>query len=269
VQAPFRITFPLEGLRDRDLAKAELRVLIAALAAVNLQAFERNALPTLAAAPVALTEARSRLMPANQEEWRDASTALDTGYLDGPSAVAWRVAELQAKGAGAVPEIVDDGARVRFVVRLPDGQREDVAPVRGRPLAPRLRVSFLLDLFKSKAQEPMSHEALRVLLQAVTLIDVLYLSAHPETPPIYASGVRYREEPSGAEDWQDIPTCLRRKVADCDDVACWRAAELIAQGIPARPDFEIQRGENGSVLYHIVTRTPRGTEDPSYVMGMR
>lgn len=267
--SPFRITFPVEDLQDRELAKAQLSVLVDALASVNLCEMSANhGFPTLDAARVGLTDARSALLPKNQEEWKDAPTALASGLISPPSAVAWRVAELRAKGIQAEPDVLDDGRLLRFVVKMPGGQIEDVAPSAGRPVFQRMRISFLLDLFKSKAQEALSHKCLASLLQAVTMLDVLYLKTHPNTPKIYESGVRYREEPTGAEDWQDVPTCLRRKFSDCDDLACWRAAELIVQGESAKPDFEIQRmGER--VLYHIVTRTARGTEDPSYIMGMR
>lgn len=267
----FRITFPLDDLTDRDLAKAQISVLLTALANVSAQEIARagKGFPTLAAAPVVPTDTRSRLRPANQEEWKDTRTALLTGMVEPFSAVAWRVAELNARGVRAAPEIVDAGRNVRAVVRWPDGRIEDVAPSAGISLARRMRISFLLDLFKSKAQEAESHEALKVLLQAVTINDVLYLQTHPNTPKLYDSGVFYREEPGGCEDWQDIPTSLRRGRCDCDDVACWRAAELIVQGVPASADFEIQRSRDGKVLYHIITRTAHGTEDPSYILGMR
>lgn len=266
----FRITFPLEDLKDRELAEAELLILLSALATLDLQYLRRNPrAPTLAAAPVLLTDARSRLLAPNQEEWKDASTALSTGRLDAPSAVAWRIAELQARGIATAPDVVSAGSGYRFLVKLPNGQTEDVAPSAGRPYFDRVRISFLLNLFKSRAQEPLSHEGLRVLLQALTMIDVLYLQTHPGTPKLRDSGVVYREEPPGAEDWQDIPTSLRRRVADCDEWGPWRAAEHIVEGRKAMADFDMQRQPDGRVLYHIVTRTERGTEDPSYEQGMR
>lgn len=247
-------------------------MLLAALAAVNAEeiARARGRFPSLAAAHVLLTEDRSALRPRNQEEWKDARTALLTGEIDPFAAVAWRVGELAAKGIGASPEIVDAGRLLRPVVRLADGSMEDAAPSKGIPLARRMRISFLLDLFQSKAQEPESHEALRILLHALTTIDVLYLKTHPNTPRLYESGVFYREEPGGCEDWQDIPTSLRRGRIDCDDCAPWRAAEIIVhEGLPASADFELQHTKDGKALYHIVTKSPRGTEDPSYFLGMR
>jgi hypothetical protein len=52
-------------------------------------------------------------------------------------------------------------------------------------------------------------------------------------------------------------------------LACWRAAELQAQGIAAHPVFVWRKMKNGSHLYHIVVRWPDGRlEDPSKRLGM-
>ena len=100
------------------------------------------------------------------------------------------------------------------------------------------RVTFVIDLFKGPVEQELSHKALKMLLGALTMIDVEYLKAHPDAPNIYDSGVRYQEEPPGQEDWQDIPTTLRLRNGDCEDLSCWRAAELIVrQGILAAPTF--------------------------------
>lgn len=60
-----------------------------------------------------------------------------------------------------------------------------------------------------------SHAALKAMLVALTMIDVAELKTYPDLPNLYDSGVRYEEEPLGQEDWQDILTSLKLKVADC------------------------------------------------------
>lgn len=131
------------------------------------------------------------------------------------------------------------------------------------------RITFVLDMF-DPAELDRSDATLRVLLNALVAADYLYLKRHPETPLLYQSGVRYQEEPPGAEDWQDIKTCLNLMWGDCEDLACWRAAELQIRGIDAHPDFTRDVKPNGKTLYHIVVRLPDGRiEDPSRQLGMR
>lgn len=133
------------------------------------------------------------------------------------------------------------------------------------------RITFVVDLFKGAEEMPASHAALKAMLWALTMIDVAELKAHPEIPPLYESGVRYEEEPPGQEDWQDILTCLKLKIGDCEDLACWRAAELRARyGVAAEPTFNYKVRRGGGYLYHIQVRHPDGRiEDPSRVLGMR
>lgn len=150
------------------------------------------------------------------------------------------------------------------------GPVPSAGPALGKPL-PKFRITFVLDLFNGPRERELSRKVLDVMLRNLFEIDVLYLRAHPETPLLYRSGVRYQEEPKGQEDWQDIPTTIGMGIADCEDVACWRAAELVVRyGIQARPVFKEQRRDDGSYLYHIVVRYPDGREeDPSRILGMR
>lgn len=139
---------------------------------------------------------------------------------------------------------------------------------------PPYRITFALDLFNPTSPREMSREALNLQLDLLFKIDMLYLRFHPQTPLLYQSGVRYMEEPPGQEDWQDIPTTLRIGMGDCEDLACWRAAELnVKYGIKARPIFREQRRANGTYLYHILVQLPPGyspsIEDPSKILGMR
>ena len=116
---------------------------------------------------------------------------------------------------------------------------------------------------------------LQMLLEALTMANVAYLLAHPETPPLYHAGVRYLEEPPGVDDWQDIPDTLAKRTGDCEDLACWRVAELRIRG-----DLGATRGisvadipdRSGEIVrtYHItVIRGDGVAEDPSRLLGMR
>ena len=59
-------------------------------------------------------------------------------------------------------------------------------------------------------------------------------------PPLYASGVRYEEDPPGREDWRDVYSILARGKADCDGLVGYRVAELLAAGIDAEPVIKYQ-----------------------------
>jgi hypothetical protein len=99
--------------------------------------------------------------------------------------------------------------------------------------------------------------------------NVAWLADYPRTPGIYRSGVRYQMEPRGSERWQGIAACLARGVGDCEDLACWRAAELRAGGTAAMPSA-IWRPVDGRIRAHAFVALPDGsTEDPSEVLGMR
>jgi len=58
--------------------------------------------------------------------------------------------------------------------------------------------------------------------------------------------------------------------SNCEELACWRAAELQIRGLGARAGFTKQTQPDGTMLYHIVVLLPDGrTEDPSRQLGMR
>ena len=120
-------------------------------------------------------------------------------------------------------------------------------------------------------------------------------------PPLYASGVRYQEDPPGHEDWRDCLAVLRRGIGDCDQVVAWRVAELRVNGTPAEPVLKWQwipremmlylygRDDRGNYnhdravqivtkmigkaagcwMVHCLVRFPDGSiEDPSKILGM-
>ena len=130
-------------------------------------------------------------------------------------------------------------------------------------------IQFHVRLFATdtEAERRRSQKALLWLLESLTRINQLWLSYNPETPALYSSGVVYRPE-AGTEHWQDIPTLLQKRSGDCEDLACWRAAELRRQGVFARPYIKWRRVGN-SWRYHALVRLPDNRiEDPSLALGM-
>ena len=90
-------------------------------------------------------------------------------------------------------------------------------------------------------------------------------------PLLYQSGVRYHQE--HAEDaFQDCLSTYRRGFGDCDDLACWRAAELRKQGSEARVEVQflsIEPNDSGSpdFSFHAFVRRANGSiEDPTLLV---
>lgn len=106
------------------------------------------------------------------------------------------------------------------------------------------------------------------------LIDtnVVFLSTHRNVPSLYRSGVVYKEEPFGLEDFFDVPTILQQGHADCEDLAAWRAAEYRMAGywsdvVVTWEAIELDSGDI-DILFHVRTNSQFGLEDPSEVLGM-
>lgn len=139
------------------------------------------------------------------------------------------------------------------------------------------RITFVLSSFPSVTDEEKlaAHRCIEACLQALMAVDVAYLLAHPEAPMLYESGVYYEEEPPGQEDWCDVGDCLKNlelgRGSDCEDLACWRAAELrVRSKVMAKPTFLWRSRPNGGMLYHIQVQYPDGrVEDPSRRLGMK
>lgn len=120
--------------------------------------------------------------------------------------------------------------------------------------------------------EQLDLEDVQDLADCLVRMDVRYLRRHPETPPVYAAGLRYVKEPdrAGVEWWWLVPChILRLGYADCKALACWRTAELIAAGdvgaraIAVRMDDERVRHRPPKRI-HVVVVTGDGTlDDPS------
>lgn len=112
-------------------------------------------------------------------------------------------------------------------------------------------------------------DVLSTFFEAQTRVNMIYLIAYPETPPLYSAGVRYRREGS-PEQWKDIPTILRDGHDDCEGLACWLAAELrVRKGITTAY-VHLIRQRSGTLIHAIVadTEDKKRRWDPSRKLGM-
>lgn len=87
-------------------------------------------------------------------------------------------------------------------------------------------------------------------------------------PLLYQSGVRYVAEPYGQEHWQTPAVTMRLGFGDCEDLAAWRAAELVVSGRDARALAVVRRVRPG-LMHCVVVRGGGQIEDPSKRLGMR
>jgi hypothetical protein len=137
-------------------------------------------------------------------------------------------------------------------------------------------IRLLSGAFDDGEPRELHRQTLIIWLEALFKQNIAWLRAHPEAPSLYESNAqfrprfRYEREPIGQEDWKDIPTVIADGHGDCEDLACWRAAELIVRhGIAARPRLTWKPQANGAMLYHITVFHPNGDiEDPSKKLGM-
>lgn len=119
-----------------------------------------------------------------------------------------------------------------------------------------------------------------VLLEALTLLDQLYLNEHPETPLLYdqyrQGKIKYKlpaqldvdKTAFQGETFRDIPRIMENGGGDCDNIASWRVAELRQLGIAARP-YITNRRDGDRTIYHVIVLWPDGSsEDPCLLIGM-
>jgi len=141
-------------------------------------------------------------------------------------------------------------------------------------------VKFRTRIFTEAYPQAASERALDRWLEALAQQDEDYLRAHPDTPRLRASGVRYYHSGRGSrsgvvDEWMDIPEALHEGVTDCKSLSAWRVAELRVTG----EDLGARCGKRFAVvddpdvgelmLYHVIVQRSDGrTEDPSAELGM-
>lgn len=90
-----------------------------------------------------------------------------------------------------------------------------------------------------------------------------------QLPALYQSGVRYRLIPSKDDRYRDVLQVLHSGYGDCEDLAAFRAGELLAQGIPATIQASVEIDTPRLIRFHLTVNTPWGNECPSTRLGMK
>jgi hypothetical protein len=152
---------------------------------------------------------------------------------------------------------------------------------------PMPTIQFKLKLFRGDWDQARSQVALLWLMEALVRQNQSHIRQFVSLakrgiikepyPRLYRAGVHYEREPPGQEVWPDVPSILETKDGefsgpwgDCEDLACWRTAELRELGnIKAKPFAKWRFGKSGNYHYHALTLLPDGRlEDPSLTLGM-
>ncbi|MBZ0119751.1 MAG: hypothetical protein K8H88_22370, partial [Sandaracinaceae bacterium] len=220
----------------------------------------------------AFAEARVRHAPsslrAGQLEWRGVESIFREGAGDAVSLACWACAERALQGERVRPALRwFPWGHYDVVLQTADGRIEDpVAPVLERGglsaafvigpnhlQAPAHEIALRLRLFRGEPARHYSERVLSVLLRTLVRANLLYLRTHADAPRLYEAGVHYEAEPYPQEEWKGIAAILADGQGDCEDLATYRAAELLAQGERARPVFR-WRPVGPLSVYHILVR---------------
>jgi len=107
-------------------------------------------------------------------------------------------------------------------------------------------------------------QLLSAAIEGLVAANFVLMSRVPDAfPPLYQSGVVYRREERGHDDWLTADAVLHFGYADCEDLAAYRAAELRRDGIPAMGIVLPNKHGN----FHAQVLLPDGTiEDPSRIL---
>lgn len=109
------------------------------------------------------------------------------------------------------------------------------------------------------------------LVEALVYANRLWLPLHPDTPPLYQSGVVFQAELPGMTNWfADIPWTLREGSGHCVALTAWRIAELRERGENCTVCVDKWDSSDGlGVELHIFLKRANGrTEDPARLLGM-
>lgn len=170
-------------------------------------------------------------------------------------------------------------------------------------------VLFDTTLFGGGENKEQAEKDICWMMEALVQRNMNYLREHPSTPRLYRSGVTwsapkqltgdvdevailkkvlgsnaYRgdvnralitiQDVLGGERFRDIGRVIENGDGDCDNLNCWRVAELRQQGIQARPFMTSRERPDGTTYHALVIWPPLGpcnyetSEDPSLLLGM-
>ena len=215
--------------------------------------------------------ANMRVLPG--ELWQDTARVAQLGGGTCPSLVAYRIAELHKAGERGATWVFDTSGKL-WVKRM-NGTRED--PCKGAPwnTSGYSSAMWTPTLEFASFETTPADKKMEVICKMLAVLHETngqWLAAGGKAPPVYSSGVKYKEEELGKDEWQDIPRTLdqwsRGIGSDCEDLASWRVSELRAKGEDAWHTVEHRKSPT-LVLYHIrVLRQNGDQEDPSCALGM-
>lgn len=138
----------------------------------------------------------------------------------------------------------------------------------------RIDVVFASPVLKGMARSDQFARAVRALGEAAVYVNRIHLSEIVE-PDLYASGVRYQNEPTTAPDkLLDIPAIKAQGWGDCLHLSCWRVAELREkygeEGARLAYSWKpaVINGKQGRMFHCYLRRANGDIEDPSIILGM-
>ncbi len=129
------------------------------------------------------------------------------------------------------------------------------------------KITFSLRLFEDSSDRHRSRRCVLWLMEALSQINKTYLATHSKFPSLYESDVVYDVEQN--ENWKDVYNTLKDGYGDCEDLACWRVAELRLAGIAARPYIKWRKIKNNWLYHALVWNPGNKIEDPSLALGMQ
>lgn len=268
----YRITFVLnlfKGENDRELSHASLKTLLMALMHLDVLYLRAHPETPLLIGPDGTGPVKYAEEPPGQEDWQDIPTTLKLGWGD---CLPTRTLVTLVTNKRQVPIWT---LRVGDVIVGDEGMRTTVKAVAltGEKPILRFRLSNSRVLYCSPEHRLLLRNGAEI--RAKDVVRGMELRSLPGVEPPCVLG--RCEEPK--EQCCDITTDTGRfylpesdvVVHNCEDLACWRAAELrVRHNIMAEPTFIWKLRANGGYLYHILVKYPDGRiEDPSRTLGMR
>lgn len=260
---PYRITLALDlfnGEAERPLSRRSLDVMLKTL--FDLDVLWLQAHPN---APL-LYKSRMRYMeePPGQEDWQDVPTCLKMGFGD---CLPLSTLVMREDGSTTSLGLIKVGDRIL-------GDKSQVTTVLegcATGLKPILEFEFWTMKGRTALRCSTEHiliakDGREIPAKSVLVGDEL-LSLEK---PAVVSGVRRSYEAACG----DIKTDAGRfylpesdvVVHNCEDLACWRAAELVTRfNIQAHPYFREQKRKDGSYLYHILDWIPATPEQKNII----
>lgn len=261
----YRITFVLnlfKGDKDRPVSHKALKTLLMALMYVDMLELEAD--PTIPL--IFKSGVRYQEEPPGQEDWQDALSTIKLGIGDClPLSTLVMKDDLTFVPMGSLKpgdRIMGDGVPTTVLESVTTGMKSilsfDLDNGCTLRCSPDHRL-FLQGGEEIRASDAKVGQRLKSLLSRSVEVKAIRGSEPELCGDIETDSGRFYLPES------DLV------VHNCEDLACWRAAELrVRYGVLAEPTFIWKLRPKGGYLYHILVKLPDGRiEDPSRTLGMR